>query len=310
MNNIDMKHLKYIALFVGLALFASCNDLDVEGEIDDATMAEFYGVIGNDATTGVKGEQYDENDAIGIFALTPTPEAGAVAVYNNYANRHYTTSGGGDGKFVGKGEDDKIFFPINGSLNFVAYYPYTDTMSGFDYPIATGSDPLYSTIAAGYNKNNTTVGLQFHHMLSKMRLVMQLSKNITTFDELNVSIENVSTSGVFNVATKEVTRAAATIIKLDFDIADDKKTASIEQLVMPGQNLKDVRFVFKINGSVYTWWPTESMPLESNKEFTHKLELNDDLKIVEVGVATINEWGEGYTAPDYEGISPNSRYQN
>lgn len=306
MNNIDMKHLKYIALFVGLALFVSCGETDVEGDVmDDASVAQFYGFIGNGATKGVTGEQYDANDAIGIFALTPDAEP--VGVYNGYANRHYTTIAG-DGIFVGKGQDDKIFFPTMGDLDFVAYYPYTSTMSGFDYAIEVGTDPLYSTIAAGYNKNNTTVGLQFHHMLSKMRLVMQVGKNVARFDELEVSIENVSTSGVFNVATKEVTRAAATTIKLDFDIADDKKTALIEQLVMPGQNLQNVRFVFKINGSNYTWLPSESMLLESNIEFTYKLELNDDLKIVQIGGATINEWGEGYIADDYEGIRPNAIY--
>ncbi|NLD22647.1 MAG: hypothetical protein GX670_00230, partial [Bacteroidales bacterium] len=114
-----MKHLKFLFLFVGLVIFASCSESDVENEVvADSKQAVFSGAIG-EFNTRVTNNSWDKGDAIGIFALIP--QSDPPAVYEEKYNVQYVTTGGD--KFSSVDVTGKINFPNEGGLDFAAYYP-------------------------------------------------------------------------------------------------------------------------------------------------------------------------------------------
>ena len=116
-----MNHLKYLFLFISLAIFASCSDSDVEGGlIDEANKANFSATIG-ELQTRVTDNSWDTSDAIGIYALKAGQALSDVAIHDGKSNVKYATTG--DGAF--NPASSPINFPEVGNLVFVSYYPYS-----------------------------------------------------------------------------------------------------------------------------------------------------------------------------------------
>ena len=110
-----MKRLKYLLLFIGLVISASCSKSDVENKvIAESNRATFSGAIG-DFNTRVTNDSWDKGDAIGIFALIPQSEPNSV--YEEKYNVKYITNG--DGKFTSVDTEEVINFPTKGSLDFI-----------------------------------------------------------------------------------------------------------------------------------------------------------------------------------------------
>ena len=110
-----MNHLKYLFLFVGLAILAACSDSDVGGLIDDANQANFSATIG-ELQTRVTDNSWDAGDAIGIYALKAGNPLSDVAIFDEKQNVKYTTSGNAAFTAVGA----PINFPEKGNLDFVS----------------------------------------------------------------------------------------------------------------------------------------------------------------------------------------------
>lgn len=167
----SMKHLKYLLLlFIGLAIFASCSDSDVDGLVGDGSKATFSGFIG-EFQTRVTNNAWDEDDAIGIFALKPDQPLTEAGIFDGKNNVQYVSDA--QGKFTPVAAP--INFPENGNLDFIAYYPFKNALSDFVYniDISTQANPanidfLYSNNAKGKNGDNPFVNLGFKHMLSRL----------------------------------------------------------------------------------------------------------------------------------------------
>ena len=296
-----MKHLKYLFLFIGLALFASCSESDVEGGvITDKNQAQFSGVV-KELQTRVTGTSWDKDDDIGIYALIE----GQEAVYDNMANVQYKTTSG-DGVFAPV--DAAIRFPDDGgNLDFVAYYPYNSNLTDLEYTVESGTDLLYSNNAKGKNNGTSDVSLEFKHALSKLVLNIGLGDNLTSLEGLTVAINNVSTTGKVDLANGEVTVDEAESITPTVVLAEGNAAATITELVMPTQDLQNAEVVFTLGENTYKWSPTEETVLASNTQYGYKLNLNveaGELVAVEIGKATIGEWEKGHEDEGFTDLDP------
>ncbi len=297
-----MKHLKYLLLFIGLAIFASCSDSDVQGLVGNGNEAAFSGHIG-ELQTRVTDNAWDAGDEIGIFAVMPGQDLNEAGVFDGKNNIKYVTDG--KGKF--SPASTPILFPQNGSLDFISYYPFQNAATSFVYniDIARQANPaaidlLYSKNAVGESGDNPLVKLVFKHMLSRLVFDVTLEEGLSFDDGFSVAIKDIVVDGSFDLNSGEVALGTTkNKISPVVKIAADKKTANVSSIVVPSQNLSDVTVVFSLGGKDYEWTPYAQI-LESTTKYTYKLKLVIDesgipvVEELEVG-ATIEDWVEGNT---------------
>ena len=297
-----MKHLKYLLLFIGLAIFASCSDSDVQGLVGNGNEAAFSGHIG-ELQTRVTDNAWDAGDEIGIFAVMPGQDLNEAGVFDGKNNIKYVTDG--KGKF--SPASTPILFPQNGSLDFISYYPFQNAATSFVYniDIARQANPaaidlLYSKNAVGESGDNPLVKLVFKHMLSRLVFDVTLEEGLSFDDGFSVAIKDIVVDGSFDLNSGEVALGTTkNKITPVVKIAADKKTANVSSIVVPSQNLSDVTVVFSLGGKDYEWTPYAQI-LESTTKYTYKLKLVIDesgipvVEELEVG-ATIEDWVEGNT---------------
>lgn len=297
-----MKHFKYLLLFIGLAIFASCSDSDVQGLVGNGKEAAFSGHIG-ELKTRVTDNAWDAGDEIGIFAVMPGQDLNEAGVFDGKNNIKYVTDG--KGKF--SPASTPILFPQNGSLDFISYYPFQNAATSFVYniDIARQSNPaaidlLYSKNAVGESGDNPLVKLVFKHMLSRLVFDVTLEEGLSFDDGFSVAIKDIVVDGSFDLNSGEVALGTTkNKITPVVKIAADKKTANVSSIVVPGQNLSDVTVVFSLGGKDYEWTPYAQI-LESTTKYTYKLKLVIDesgipvVEELEVS-ATIEDWIEGNT---------------
>ncbi len=297
-----MKHFKYLLLFIGLAIFASCSDSDVQGLVGNGNEAAFSGHIG-ELQTRVTDNAWDAGDEIGIFAVMPGQDLNEAGVFDGKNNIKYVTDG--KGKF--SPASTPILFPQNGSLDFISYYPFQNAATSFVYniDIARQANPaaidlLYSKNAVGESGDNPLVKLVFKHMLSRLVFDVTLEEGLSFDDGFSVAIKDIVVDGSFDLNSGEVALGTTkNKITPVVKIAADKKTANVSSIVVPSQNLSDVTVVFSLGGKDYEWTPYAQI-LESTTKYTYKLKLVIDesgipvVEELEVG-ATIEDWVEGNT---------------
>ena len=304
-----MNHLKYLFLFIGLAIFASCSDSDVGGLIDDTNQANFSATIG-ELRTRVTDNSWDAGDAIGIYALNAGSTLSDAAIHDGKSNVEYTTTGNGTFTPVGA----PINFPENGNLDFVSYYPYKTAITDYKYTIDVSSqsnlpaiDLLYSNNAKGESKDINTVDLDFDHKLSKLVFNVELGNDLPSLEGLTVSINDIIVDGELALADGTVVIGTTKKnITPNVTIAEDNQKATATAIVVPGQNLQGVEIVFTLGENKFRWTPT-SQELNSSMKYVYNLILTLDssgLPNIVAVKATIDDWIDGYIGDEYIDLLP------
>ena len=304
-----MKQIKYLFIFLGMALCAACSDSDVGGLTGDANEANFSATIG-ELQTRVTDNAWDETDAIGVYALKAGNTLSDGAIHDGKSNVKYTTTGNGTFKPAGA----PITFPESGELDFVSYYPFKSAITNYKYSIDVSTqsnlaaiDLLYSDNAKGESIAKQNVALSFKHMLSKLVFSVGLDNDLTSLEGLSVSINNVVVDGELSLANGTVAIGASKKkITPNVNIANDKETATITSIIVPGQNLKDVQVVFTLGGNTFEWTPT-SQELASSMKYSYSFKLTLDGAGVPTIVpvqATISDWIDGYIGDEYIDLDP------
>lgn len=200
--------MKTITELLPLALLAAATMVSCNGKVEpaaqDEKVAVQFGSSINAASRAVN-DKWTAGDQIGIFMVGENKVLSKDAISEEADNIAYRTEG--EGAFSPVAAEQIIYFPMNGDVDFYAYYPYTAEVN--DYRIALdltdqsnqeALDLMFAKVS-GCNKSNPKVELQFSHLLSNLILEVQPGTGLTQADlaELTVKVKDANTKATFNL---------------------------------------------------------------------------------------------------------------
>lgn len=199
-----------------------------------------------------------------------------------------------------------IYLPESGSVDFIAYYPYTTNVSGNKIAINVSEqsnpaaiDLIYSNGTKGVEAATATnISLGFTHQLAKLTLNVTKDETIETLNGLNVNMKGITTEGEFNLADGTLAGTTGTNNK-DVAMYVDAQgtTATATAIILPTAASTDqtsINLTFNLNGQSFTHTISDVSIFEkgTNVSFNANLSINNGKPVVSVGNATINDWVE------------------
>lgn len=290
---MKLSNLLYAGMLSSLAL-VSCTDNDENSEWTGSEGVVFTTSI----QSRVSGNSWNANDEVGIF-MTPN---GSEIASATAANKKYLAQTNGS-LVAAPGEG--VYLPATGKVDFIAYYPYSNALSGnvMDVNVADQSKPgaidlLYSNETKGVEAaNGKTIALKFVRKMSKITLDMTKDETIESFEGLKVEMKGIATEGKFDLAKGTVkatdgknTQAVA------MNIGNvEAHTAMATAIILPTAAATDqtkMDLTFTLAGKTFTHSIADLSAFEAGKNVTFKakLSVNNGKPVVTVGNATIKDW--------------------
>lgn len=291
---MKISNLLYMGALSTLALMSCTNNDD---------NSEWYGSEGIVFTTAIQsrvsGNTWNANDEVGIYMMN----AGSGIEAATAQNKKYIAQTNGT---LTAAPDNGIYLPESGNVDFIAYYPYTTSVSGnklavnvSDQSNPAAIDLIYSNGTKGVAATTaTTISLGFTHQLTKVTLNVTKDETIETLNGLGVNIKGVSTEGEFNLADGTLTATAGTNNKdVAMYIDAQGTTATATAIILPTAASTDqtsLNLTFNLNGQSFTHTISDASIFEkgTNVSFNANLSINNGKPVVTVGNATINNWTE------------------
>lgn len=290
---MKLSNLLYAGMLSSLAL-VSCTDNDENSEWTGSEGVVFTTSI----QSRVSGNSWNANDEVGIF-MTPN---GSEIASATAANKKYLAQTNGS-LVAAPGEG--VYLPATGKVDFIAYYPYSNALSGnvMDVNVADQSKPgaidlLYSNETKGVEAaNGKTIALKFVRKMSKITLDMTKDETIESFEGLKVEMKGIATEGKFDLAKGTVkatdgknTQAVA------MNIGNvEASTAKATAIILPTAAATDqtkMDLTFTLAGKTFTHSIADLAAFEAGKNVTFKatLSIYNGKPVVTVGNATIEDW--------------------
>lgn len=289
---MKISNLLYMGALSTLALMSCTNNDD---------NSEWYGSEGIVFTTAIQsrvsGNTWNANDEVGIYMMN----AGSGIEAATAQNKKYIAQTNGT---LTAAPGNGIYLPESGSVDFIAYYPYTTSVSGnkiavnvSDQSKPAAIDLIYSNGTKGIEATTaTTISLAFTHQLTKLTLNVTKDATVETLSGLNVTMKGISTEGEFNLADGTLTATAGTNNKdVAMYIDAQGTTATATAIILPTAASTDqtsLNLTFNLNGQSFTHTISDASIFEkgTNVSFNAKLSINNGKPVVTVGNATINNW--------------------
>ena len=214
------------------------------------TQVRFTSVV-EGVYTRAAGASWTSGDAIGVYMKKNGELLSNSSIVGGGNNVEYFTENG-DGNFLPA--SNYLSFPEDESkVDFIAYYPYDETINNFTYSVdvTNQADPesidlLYADKLEGISQRSNALNLSFKHQLSRLILNIK-SVNNTSLVGLNVSVSGVKTNAVFNFAngTLDIKADSKGIVPMHM-VRGEGLVA--EAILLPEGNLTDVKLVFEQGG--------------------------------------------------------------
>lgn len=258
-----MKKFGYLSFAALLALASCTNEINEEGFVDKANTISFNAY--SNKTRAVTGDVDSDNmkqDNFGVFGyFNNAPYLFKSVDGTKKAVEQYWKSTESGGSWEYKTIGDLKFWP-NGSMDFYAYFPYSDNVSFSDSNTSGDVMTISNTDCSHdvlFTKTSTTqterVPLTFHHAFSKIQ-GLNIKVNGGNVGEANVEVTvkeiefiNTSTSGdikvdkdgdaSYNVASTNTT------LKKEVSATINKSLASGVNLISNTNN----SYIFATNSS-------------------------------------------------------------
>lgn len=291
---MKISNLFYVGALSTLALMSCKNNDD---------NSEWYGSEGIVFTSAIQsrvsGNTWNANDEVGIYMMNSGSGIEAATAQNK---KYIAQTNGTLTAAPGNG----IYLPESGNVDFIAYYPYTTSVSGnklavnvSDQSNPAAIDLIYSNGTKGVAATTaTTISLGFTHQLTKVTLNVTKDETIETLNGLGVNIKGISTEGEFNLADGTLTATAGTNNKdVAMYIDAQGTTATATAIILPTAASTDqtsLNLTFNLNGQSFTHTISDASIFEkgTNVSFNAKLSINNGKPVVTVGNATISNWTE------------------
>jgi len=287
-RNLQVTFVAALLLFVAACRKDRGNDvIDVA-----ANEVRFSASINGQVKTKATGDKWDANDAIGVFMKTGTGLSNALA-----SNKKYITTAG-DGEFKASATDQSIFYPESGTVDFVAYYPYLQTLSGTNYSVNVANqtnqaaiDLMYAT-ANGLSKNSTAAQLAFTHQLSKIEITVKNGNGVPSLTGLSTTLIGLKNNASFDLATGTLSgQAQVGNIQAKNSVTNGVTLA--EAIVIPTTDETGIKAIFTIGSKTYTLALPATTKFEAGKKYAYEVELRGeggDSGIAIALKATIVNW--------------------
>lgn len=291
---MKISNLLYMGALSTLALMSCTNNDD---------NSEWYGSEGIVFTTAIQsrvsGNTWNANDEVGIYMMN----AGSGIEAATAQNKKYIAQTNGT---LTAAPGNGIYLPESGNVDFIAYYPYTTSVSGnkiavnvSDQSKPAAIDLIYSNGTKGIEATTaTTISLAFTHQLTKLTLNVTKDATVETLSGLNVTMKGISTEGEFNLADGTLTATAGTNNKdVAMYIDAQGTTATATAIILPTAASTDqtsLNLTFNLNGQSFTHTISDASIFEKGKNvsFNANLSINNGKPVVTIGAATIEDWGE------------------
>ncbi|WP_036930028.1 fimbrillin family protein [Prevotella sp. 10(H)] len=252
--------------------------------------------------TASNGNEWEQDDLVGIFMKKMGQPLSSINISEEADNIQYkATPKSGETEtatFAPANANEIIYLPQSGNVDFIAYYPYVASLTGYTYPVdvSTGKqgnpdaiDLLYSNDATGKNKNNTAVSLTFKHALSRIVLNMEKGTGVTDAElaAMTVTFTGMPTTAGFKLADGTFDNKGNVAA-----IAPNGSGTSYQALVIPqAENEYTGRtMTFTLGGETFTYDipDTDAHAYKSGKEYTYEITVNRTG--VTVATPIINNW--------------------
>ena len=289
---MKIRNLQFTVLAVSIFM-ASCRKDNTRDVINHSgTEVKFSSTINGQITTKAVNDTWEANDAIGIYMKTGT---GLNQILAN--NKSYFTTG--DGSFKSSSTDQTIYYPEDGSqVDFVAYYPYKQTLASNIYPVdvtnqsSQGAIDLMYANASGLSKTSSNAQLVFSHQLSKIEITVTNGLGVASLSGLTTNISGLKTTAAFDLATGTLSGQSTPANILAKTSVSNATVA--EAIVLPTTDETGIKVVFAIGSKTYTWTLPADTKFEAGKKYSYQVELRGS-GVVDSGVAaslkaTVNNW--------------------
>lgn len=291
---MKISNLLYMGALSTLTLMSCTNNDD---------NSEWYGSEGIVFTTAIQsrvsGNTWNANDEVGIYMMN----AGSGIEAATAQNKKYIAQTNGT---LTAAPGNGIYLPESGNVAFIAYYPYTTSVSGNKLAVNVSDQSNPAAIDLIYSNGTkevaattaTPISLGFTHQLTKVTLNVTKDETIETLNGLGVNIKGISTEGEFNLADGTLTATAGTNNKdVAMYIDAQGTTATATAIILPTAASTDqtsLNLTFNLNGQSFTHTISDASIFEkgTNVSFYANLSINNGKPVVSVGNATINDWGE------------------
>lgn len=288
-----MKQTKFIlaGAVAALTLSSCSNNLDDNSSWgSDSQNVKFSSYIEGQKTVKASGTTWTTGDKVGIFMKKAGADLGAATA----ANKQFIADD--RGTLTAAAADQALVYP-EGAVDFVAYYPYTASVTENkvavdvkDQTKPEAIDLLYSNNATNVTASANAVNLGFKHQLATVRLNIK-TQGIASTAGLTATLTGSKTAGSFNLAdgSLAVTDASAADIAFTVNAAGTQA----EAIVLP-QNAAGVKVQFTLNGkTIEAALPASATTWAAGNRYAVTVNLKGESTgevYVNFGQATITDW--------------------
>ena len=281
---MKISNLIMTSLLSACLLPACSSDDENVPEIEVAKDVVFTSSISG-LQSRVNDSTWNNNDEIGIYMQTKSTEV---------TNKKYLAQTDGTLKAA---PGNELRYPMEGTSSFLAYYPYTSTLTDKNVTVSVANqtepsklDFLYANNAKNI-KQGQTVNLIFHHQLSKIVINIQKDETIKDTKGVTIKLSGMNTSATFNLADGSL---KATDSKADIQMNVNAEGTTADAIVLPAASVEGMKMEFKLGDKEFEWPVTikDNKGLEAGCKytFTATLSVFEDQPTLSMGNAVITDW--------------------
>ena len=234
------------------------------------TQVRFTSVV-EGVYTRATGASWSSGDAIGVYMKKNGEALSTTSIIGEGNNVEYFTENG-DGNFLPA--STYLLFPEDDSkVDFVAYYPYSESINNFIYSIDVTNqaepesiDLLYADKLEGISQRSNALNLSFKHQLSRLILNIK-SVNNTSLLGLNVSISGIKTKADFSLINGGIDIKADSKGLIPMHMVRGEGLTA-EAILLPEGNLTDIKLIFEQGGKKHEQ-PLNGLKLEKGNVYTY-----------------------------------------
>ena len=297
-----------------LVLFTACvNQIESETDIKEGNIPINFSIKIKETATKVSENAFEAGDEVGVYGILTGNQINDERYIDNLLLK-YTT---GNNLIPEK----PVFYPEgDATLDFIAYHPYQPNAispNSSTIPISIHSDQSNSSnrsssdfmtaVTEKVSNSNSSVSLEFHHRLTKLKISLLPGEN-EDIDEMlaanpRIIASNFYTQANYDFTTEEFSQFdhIADIISAGEWKKTEGKLSGKEFIFIPQDIDNTQSFQMEWNGRIYTCPMPPIDRLESNKQY--ELEINaeetESLELEGV-VATIKDWEDGIPLENVE----------